>query len=59
MDGLDQLKTALAQLVIIILFVLFLDKVMASEKALLGYEELALPVAILFLAGAKRLLRRG
>jgi uncharacterized membrane protein YqhA len=59
MDGLDQLKTALAQLVIIILFVLFLDKVMASENALLGYEELALPVSILFLAAAKRLLRRG
>ncbi len=32
MDGLDQLKTALAQLVIIILFVLFLDKVMASRR---------------------------
>jgi uncharacterized membrane protein YqhA len=58
MDGLDQLKTALAQLVVIILFVLFLDKVMASEKANLGLEDLVLPVAILCLAAAKRLLRR-
>jgi uncharacterized membrane protein YqhA len=58
MDGLDQLKTALAQLVVIILFVLFLDKVMASEKVSLGLEDLVLPVAILCLAAAKRLLRR-
>jgi uncharacterized membrane protein YqhA len=55
MDGLDQLKTALAQLVVIILFVLFLDKVIASEKLSLGYEDLVLPVAILCLAAAKRL----
>ena len=58
MDGLDQLKTALAQLVVIILFVLFLDKVMASEKVSLGLEDLVLPIAILSLAAAKRLLRR-
>jgi uncharacterized membrane protein YqhA len=58
MDGLDQLKNALAQLVVIILFVLFLDKVMASEKVSLGLEDLVLPVAILCLATAKRLLRR-
>ena len=58
MDGLDQLKTALAQLVVIILFVLFLEKMMASEKVSLGLEDLVLPVAILFLAAAKRLLRR-
>ena len=58
MDGLDQLKTALAQLVVIILFVLFLDKMMASEKVTLGYQDLVLPAAILFLSAAKRLLRR-
>jgi uncharacterized membrane protein YqhA len=58
MDGLDQLKTALAQLVVVILFVLCLDKLMASEKGNLGYEQLVLPIAILCLAAAKRLLRR-
>lgn len=58
MDGLDQLKTALAQLVIIILIVLFLDKMMASEKVSLGLQDLVLPVAILCLSAAKRLLRR-
>jgi uncharacterized membrane protein YqhA len=58
MEGLDELKTALAQLVVVILFVLFLDKVMASEKTGLILEDLVLPVAILCLAAAKRMLRR-
>lgn len=58
MDGLDQLKTALAQLVIIILFVLFLDRMMASETVTLGFQDLVLPIAILCLSAAKRLLRR-
>ena len=58
MEGLDQLKTALAQLVIIILFVLFLDKMMASEQAELGIRDLVLPGSILCLAAAKRLLRQ-
>lgn len=58
MEGLDQLKTALAQLVIIILFVLFLDRVMASEHAQLGLKDLVLPGSILCLAAAKRLLRQ-
>jgi hypothetical protein len=59
MDGQEELKTALAQLVIIILRVLFLDRMMASEKISLGVEDLILPVSLLCLAGAKRLLRMG
>jgi uncharacterized membrane protein YqhA len=58
MDGLDQLKTALAQLVIVILFVQFLDRMMASEVVALGFQDLVLPIAILCLSAAKRLLRR-
>jgi uncharacterized membrane protein YqhA len=58
MEGLDQLKTALAQLVIIILFVLFLEKVMASGPAIMKIEDIVLPAAILFLAAAKRMIRK-
>ncbi|MDQ7782335.1 MAG: YqhA family protein [Desulfomonilaceae bacterium] len=57
MDGLDQLKKTVAQLVIIILFVAFLDRVIAAQTICLKYEELVLPAAILCLAAAKRLLR--
>ncbi len=58
MDSLDQLKTTLAQLVIVILFVLFLDKVITSEKVSLGMEDLVLPIAILCLSAAKHLLSK-
>jgi uncharacterized membrane protein YqhA len=55
-ESVTQLKTILAQVIIVILFVDFLESVISSGLEWMPWEGLTTPLAVLFLAGALRLM---
>jgi uncharacterized membrane protein YqhA len=57
-DGINELKHTLAEVVLIILIVTFTKQVVAADPPL-SWTYLILPLAVLMLAGALWLLRRG
>ena len=54
---LDQLKSSLAKLVIIILIITFLELILASVEELTGYQLLIVPTGILMIALSLRWIR--
>jgi len=55
-ESVTQLKTILAQVIIVILFVDFLESVISSGLEWMPWEGLTTPLAVLLLAGALRLM---